>query len=74
MICIDVYDNVLQFPPKSSNFAVIEEEGDNIPQATINIWITLCEGDVSCCMRQMVVKPNLTGFMIHASTFFGRYL
>jgi hypothetical protein len=29
---------------------------------------------VSCCMRQMVVKPNLTGFMIHASTFFGRYL
>jgi hypothetical protein len=34
----------------------IEEEWENIPQATIK-WSTLCKGDVSHCMRQMVVIP-----------------
>ena len=40
MLWIDVYDSVFQFPPISSNFGLaIEEEWDNIPQATINSLI-----------------------------------
>ena len=40
---INVYDSVSQFLPISSNFATaIEEEWDNIPQATINSLIKMC--------------------------------
>ena len=55
MLWINVYDSVFQFPPISRNFTAIEEEWDNISQATIN---SLYEGDVSHCMRQMVVTPD----------------
>ena len=40
----------------------IEEVWDNIPQATINSRSILCEGDVFCCLRQMVVTPDTDWF------------
>jgi hypothetical protein len=37
MLWINMYDSVFQFPPISKNFCTaIEEDWDNIPQATIN--------------------------------------
>jgi hypothetical protein len=40
MLSNNMHDSVFQFPPISSNFAQpIEEEWDNIPQATINSLI-----------------------------------
>ena len=54
--CVPVPDNIQQL------HTAIKEEWDNIPQATINrlgiwqtVWMALCKGDVSRCMRQMVV-------------------
>jgi hypothetical protein len=38
-VWIDAYDSVFQFLPISNNFAAIEEEWDNNPQATINSLI-----------------------------------
>jgi hypothetical protein len=39
MLWINLYDSAFQFPPISSDFAVIEDEWDNIPQTTINSLI-----------------------------------
>ena len=38
----------------------IEEEWDNTPQSTA--WSTLCKGDVSHCMRQMLITPDTDWF------------
>jgi hypothetical protein len=73
MLWIDVYDSVIQFPPISSNFAQpLKRSGTTFrgPQSTA--WSTLCEGDVSCYMRQMVVTPDTDWFLNHTPTL--RYL
>jgi hypothetical protein len=47
MLFIDVYDSVFQFPPISSNFA--QPQSTAWQQSTA--CSTLCEGDVSRCVR-----------------------
>ena len=70
MLWIDVYDGVLHFPPISSNFAQpLKRSGTTFYKPQLTARSTPCEGDVSRCMRQI-----LTGFLIHAPTFFLRYL
>ena len=44
------------------------EERDNIPQSTA--WSSLCEGDVSRCMRQIVVTPDTDWFSDPQPYFF----
>ena len=54
---INVYNSVFQFPPISINFAQQWSWTTfHRPQSTF--LSTLCEGDVSPCTRQMVVKPD----------------
>ena len=53
MLWIDEYESVVQFQPISRNFA---QPLKKRPQSTA--WSTLCEGNVSHCMRQMVVTPD----------------
>lgn len=36
----------------------IEKEWNDIPQAVVNNWTTLCKGDVSHCRRQIVITPD----------------
>jgi hypothetical protein len=57
IIWINVYDSVFQFPTISSNF-VIEEDWDNIPQATINCLFNY----VLRCIRKLVVTPDTDWF------------
>jgi hypothetical protein len=56
MLWIDMYDGMFQFPPISRNFTqphtAIEEEWNNIPQATINSLIN--------SMRRRCVKLHET--------------
>ena len=40
----------------------IEEEWDNIPQATINSLINSMQKRCAACMRQMVVTPDIDWF------------
>jgi hypothetical protein len=61
---LDQYDSAFPFPPISSNVAVIEE-WYNIPQSAP------CKGDALCCVRQKVVTPDLTDFLIHAPALQG---
>jgi hypothetical protein len=56
--------HVRQRVPVPSNIQQLEEEWDNIPQATINSLINY----VNEMSHQI-----LTGFLIHASTYFLRY-
>ena len=55
----NVYDSGFQFRPISSNFTQpLKRSGTTFhgPQSTA--WSTLCKGDVSHSMRQMVVTPD----------------
>jgi hypothetical protein len=76
MLWIDVYDSVFQFPPISGNFAQpLKRSGTTFHRPQSTTRSTLCEGDVSRCIRQMVVTPDtdwfsdphqiLTGSLIH---------
>ena len=59
MLWINVYDSVFQFTPISSNFTqplIRIGTKSHRPQSTA--WSTPCKGDVSRCMRQMVVTPD----------------
>jgi hypothetical protein len=59
ILWIDVYDRVFQFPPKSSNFAQpLKRSGTTFHRQQS----TLCEGDMSRCMRQMVVTTDTDWF------------
>jgi hypothetical protein len=50
---------VFQFPLISSNFAQpLKRSGTTFHRPQSIDWSTLCEGDVSHCMRQMVVTPD----------------
>jgi hypothetical protein len=63
MVWIDVYDSMFHFPPISSNFTQpLNRNGTtfNRPQSTA--WLTLCEGDVLRCMRQLAVTPATDWF------------
>ncbi len=58
MFWIGVYDSVFQFLPKSSNFAQpLKRSGPTFHRPQSTTWLTLCEGDVLHCVRQMVVTP-----------------
>ena len=57
MLWIDVHDSVFQFQflPISSKFAQpSKRSGTTFHRSRSTAWSTLCEGDVSRCMRQMV--------------------
>ena len=68
MLWIDVYDSLFQLLTISSNF----KQPFHRPQLTA--WWTLCEGDVSHCMRQMVVTPDTDWFSDPHPYLFWRYL
>ena len=56
-------DSLFQFPPISSNFAQpLKRSGTTFHRPQSTAWSTLCEGDVTCCMRQMVVTPDTDWF------------
>ena len=56
MLWINVYNSVFQSPPISSNFSQpLKRSGTTLHSPQSTVWSTLCEGDVSCCTRQMVV-------------------
>ena len=61
-VCDTLDRRVRQRVPVPANIqqllTAIEEEWDNIPQATITTWTTLSKVDVACCMRQMVGTPD----------------
>ena len=63
ILWINVYDSMFHFLPISSNFAQ--------PQSAA--WSTLCEGDVSRCMRQ-VVTPETDWYSDPGLYLFLRYL
>ncbi len=59
MLWIGVYNNVFQFLPISSNFTLpLKRSGPTFHRPQSTTWSTLCKGDVSHCMRQMVVTPD----------------
>jgi hypothetical protein len=63
MLWINVYNSAFQFPPISNNFAHPLKGSGTIfhrPQSTAGS--TLCEGNVSPCMRQMVVTPDTDSY------------
>ncbi len=63
MLWIGVYDSVFQFLPISSNFTQpLKRSGPTFHRPQSTTWSTLCEGDVSHCMRQMVVTPETDWF------------
>ena len=50
-------------PPISSNFAhPLKRIGTTFHRPQSTAWSTLCEGDVSRCMKQMVVTPEADWF------------
>jgi hypothetical protein len=56
-------DSVFQFLPISSNFAQpLKRSGTTFHRPQSTARSTLCEEDVSCCMRQMVVTPDTDWF------------
>jgi hypothetical protein len=59
-----IVNSMFQFPPISSNFTQpLKRSGTTFhsrPQSAASS--TLCEGDVTCCMRQMVVTPDTDRF------------
>ena len=66
---------VFQFPPISSNFAQpLKRSGTTFHRPQSTAWSTLCDGDVSRCMRQMVVTPDTDWFSEPCPYFFLRYL
>jgi hypothetical protein len=68
MLWIDVYDSVFQFPPIPSDFAQpLKRSGSTGHNQQPD---QLCEGDVSRCMRHMVVTPDTGGFWSTQLTFF----
>jgi hypothetical protein len=69
-------DSMFQFPPKSSNFAQpLKRSGTTFHRPRSTAWLTLCEGDVLRCMRQMVVTPDTDWFSDpHPYLFWGGYL
>ena len=77
MLWIDMYNSMFQFPPISSIFAQWRGVGQHSTghnQHPINTLIN-CEGDMSCCMRQMVVPADTDWFSDpHPYLFFSRYL
>ena len=63
MLWIYVSDSMFQFPPLSSNFAQpLKKIGTTLHRPRSTAWSTLCEEDVSHCMRQMVVTPDAYWF------------
>ena len=59
MLWIDLYSSVFHFLPISSNFAQPLKRSRTTfhrPQSTA--WSTLCEGDLSRCMRKIMVTPD----------------
>ena len=65
MLWIAVYDSKFQFPPISCNCAQPLKRSRTTfhkPQSTA--WSSICKGDGSCCMRQMVVTPDTNRFSI----------
>ena len=63
MLWINMYDSVFQFPPISSNFAQpLKRSGTTFHRPQSITWSTLCERDVSRCMRQVVVLPDTDWF------------
>ena len=77
-VCDTVHQRVRQCVPIPVNIQklcrAIEEEWDNIPQATINslinsMWRRCCAARGKWWSRQI-----LTGFLIHAPTFYSCYL
>ena len=71
MLQINVYDSVLQFSPISSNFAQpLKRSGTTFHRPQSTAWLTLCEEDVSCCMRQRLVTPNTDWFPDRRPYFF----
>ena len=60
---INVYDRVFRFPPISSNFAKpLKKSGTTFHSPQSTDWSTLCDRDVSHCMRQKVVTPDTDWF------------
>jgi hypothetical protein len=54
MLWIDVYDSMFPFR------CIGNVTTYHRPQSTA--WSTLCKGDASCCMRQMVITPYMDWF------------
>ena len=68
MLWSGVYDIVFQFMPISNT--AIEEESDNNPQATINSMINYVKEMCRAAWGKWWSHQILTGFLIHAPTFF----
>ena len=63
MLWIDVYDSMFQFLPTSSNYTQpLKRNGTTFHRPQSTARSTLCKGDVSWCMRQMVVTPDTDWF------------
>ncbi len=63
MLWIGVYDSVFQLLTISSNFAQpLKRSGQTFHRPQTTTWLTLCEGDVLHCVRQMVDTPDTDWF------------
>ena len=63
MLWINMYESMFQFLPISSNFKhPLKRRGSTFHRPQSTGWSTRCEGDVSCCMRQMVITPDIDWF------------
>ncbi len=63
MLWIGVYDSVFRFLPISINFAQpLKRSGTTFHRPQSTTRLTLCEGDVLHCVRQMVVTPDTDWF------------
>ena len=75
MLWTDMHDSVFQFPPISSNIAQpLKRSGTTFCSTQSTAWSTLYVGDLSHCLRQMVVTPDTDWCSDPRPYLFLRYL